>query len=840
MGAACFECDDRIEILDRLASRSIDNERLAEHIKQLGTGVILLWVIDGAGRHTFADGHQLMLLRENKPSAAFLACVQPEDRSKVSAFYEALMAGCESPAIEYRVCLAPGRERWILETRIPRPTEDAAVPRPLGIALDITAVRDAARFLEHTYQVRGQDERVPETQGDLLATVIDLMCDGFCLYDSEQRLIFCNRQYAEMYNIPPCLLIPGTKLRDILRYRIDNGYFAGECPEDYIKERMRWVARGKMGDTVQSLSDGRTIRICHKPTADGGWLTVHSDITELQHLNYRFHTALDNMSQGLCMFDGDKRLIVCNKRYLDLYDLPSVLSEPGTPFRSIVEHRVKSGIYAGEDAAAYIDERLAAVEERTRTTKIQKLTNDRVVAIVHKPMANGGWLATHEDITELQRVQDRLAHMALHDGLTDLPNRMLLRERIEEIIPHAKRGRKFALHCIDLDRFKHVNDTLGHACGDELLKMVAKRLSECLRETDTVARLGGDEFAVLQISDNLPKDSTALAARLCGLLSKPITIGDHQVVVGASIGISVAPDDGCHPDKLMKHADMALYRAKNDGRGVYRYFAPEMDARMQARRSLELDLRSALKLGEFELHYQPQFDANSGELTGFEALLRWPHATRGNVPPAEFIPVAEEIGIISPLGEWVVRKACADAMSWPENVRIAVNVSPAQFHSENMVAVVVGALAQSGLSPNRLEIEITENALLESSEVTLKTLHGLRELGVRIVMDDFGTGYSSLSYLRSFPFDKIKIDGSFIQQLSEEDQTCAIVNAVANLSRNLGMTSTAECVETEEQRQSIKAAGYTEMQGFLFSPALPLHEVVAKYFPETQTSAASA
>ena len=557
---------------------------------------------------------------------------------------------------------------------------------------------------------------------------------------------------------------------------------------------------------------------------------------ELKDRNEKFNACLETMSQGLCMFDSEKRLIVCNKRYLDIYDLPASLSKPGTHLREIIEHRIASGIYSGDDPERYIQERLAAVEERQRSTKVQKLTNSRIVAIDHEPMLNGGWLATHEDITELQRAQDELAYLAHHDDLTGLPNRKLLHERIHEAFASAGGDDKFALLCLDLDRFKNVNDTLGHSYGDALLKVVAKRILGCIREEDVVARLGGDEFAILQLSRNLPDNATSLASRLCSILGQPFFLKDHQVVIGASIGIALAPDNGADPEQLIKNADMALYRAKDDGRSTFRFFEPEMDARMQARRLLELDLRTALENGEFEVHYQPLVSSETGKVTGFEALLRWPHPTRGNVSPADFIPLAEEIGLIVPLGSLVIRQACRDAANWPEDMFVAVNLSPKQFDNGDLINVVFKALGDAGIAPRRLELEITETVLLQQTDQTLRTLHQLRNMGVRIAMDDFGTGYSSLSYLRSFPFDKIKIDASFIKKLNEDGSEAAIMKAVASLSKSLGIVSTAEGVETEEQRNSVKAAGYTQMQGFMFSRPIPAKEVGERFFPSDQKS----
>ena len=407
--------------------------------------------------------------------------------------------------------------------------------------------------------------------------------------------------------------------------------------------------------------------------------------------------------------------------------------------------------------------------------------------------------------------------MARHDALTGLPNRVLFREEMEKALVRVARGETVAVLCLDLDHFKSVNDTLGHPVGDGLLKAVAERLLACVRDTDTVARLGGDEFAILQAGLDKPESAAILAQRLIDDVCEPYDIDGHEVVVGASIGIAIAPSDGDHPDQLLKNADMALYRAKSDGRRLYRFFEREMDARLQARRALELDLRKALADGEFELFYQPLIDLRTESISGFEALLRWNHPERGLVSPAEFIPLAEEIGLIVPLGEWVLREACLEAAKWPRRMKVAVNLSPVQFKRRNLAPAVVRALSASALSANRLELEITESVLLLEDDATVKTLHLLRGLGVRISMDDFGTGYSCLSYLRSFPFDKIKIDRSFVRDLAEKEDCAAIVRAVAGLGASLGITTTAEGVETVEQLAQVRAQGCTEAQGYLFS-----------------------
>jgi diguanylate cyclase (GGDEF)-like protein len=396
---------------------------------------------------------------------------------------------------------------------------------------------------------------------------------------------------------------------------------------------------------------------------------------------------------------------------------------------------------------------------------------------------------------------------------------------MERELARARRGEPVAVLCVDLDHFKRVNDTLGHAAGDALLQAAADRLRACIRETDIIARLGGDEFAIVQVMAEQPRAATVLAERLIADLSRPFEIAGHQVVVGASVGIALAPSDGIDADQLMKSADMALYRAKSDGRGVLRYFESEMDAKMQVRRGLELDLRKALVEQEFELFYQPIVDLEANQVSGFEALLRWNHPTGGLIGPGDFIPIAEDMGLIIPLGEWVLRQACLEAAGWPDDVKVAVNLSPAQFKSKTLALAVTSALAASGLSPSRLELEITESVLLQDNETVRGILHQLRELGVRISMDDFGTGYSSLSYLRSFPFDKIKIDQSFVRDMCLHDDSGAIVRAVAGLGKNLGMATTAEGVETNEQLGRLREEGCTEVQGYLFSRPLPASEV---------------
>jgi diguanylate cyclase (GGDEF)-like protein/PAS domain S-box-containing protein len=432
------------------------------------------------------------------------------------------------------------------------------------------------------------------------------------------------------------------------------------------------------------------------------------------------------------------------------------------------------------------------------------------------------------DVTERKLAEARIAHMAHHDALTNLPNRILFRERLTAALERGHRDKKsLAVLSLDLDHFKEVNDTLGHPIGDLLLKAVTERLRACVREGDTIARLGGDEFViVMDVVDDAATVAAELAKRIQEAIGTAFDLEGHHVAIGTTIGIAIAPADGTEPDQLLKSTDLALYRAKSEGRGAYRFFEAEMDQRMQVRRSLERDLRNAIINGEFEVHYQPLVNLERDEICGFEALLRWTHPERGKVAPADFIPLAEETGLIVSIGDWVLRQACTEAAGWPDDLKIAVNLSPCQFKSRHLLQTILSALANSGLPAKRLELEITESAMLHDEEAAFEILTRLHTLGVRIALDDFGTGYSSLSNLRKFPFDKIKIDRSFVSDLSVANvDALAIVRSVAQLGVTLGMSTTAEGVETKEQRDSVKAEGCTEMQGYYISPAIPAREI---------------
>ncbi|HWM48863.1 MAG TPA: EAL domain-containing protein [Xanthobacteraceae bacterium] len=540
--------------------------------------------------------------------------------------------------------------------------------------------------------------------------------------------------------------------------------------------------------------------------------------TQLAAANMQIDAALNNITQGLCMFDENARIAVVNQRYVDMYGLSPAIVKPGCSLSSLIEHRKEVGLFRG-DPEQYCQDIIHTVRQGRTSSQLIETTDGRTIYAVQQPMANGGWVVTHDDITERRRAEEHMSHMARHDALTGLSNRMLLLEKMQEALARLRRkGEVFTVFVFDLDLFKAVNDSLGHPIGDALLKAVAQRLRACSREVDTVARLGGDEFALLQIVEGSQRESAIiLANRLLEAISAPYEVEGHQIVIGTSIGIVLAPADGTDPDQLLKNADLALYRAKSEGRNGFCLFASEMDAEARAHHALQTDLRSAIAHEQFELLYQTVHDARTRQPCCAEALVRWRHPQRGLVGPAHFIPVAEEIGMIGPLGEWVLRKACSEAVSWPADIKLAVNLSPAQFRNCNLVDMITGALLESGLPAERLELEITESVLLQKNAANLSVLHQLKSLGISIVLDDFGTGYSSLSYLRMFPFDKIKIDRSFVGEISNRADCAAIVCAVTGLGRGLDILTTAEGVETEEQFDLLRAAGVDQVQGYLLS-----------------------
>ena len=669
-----------------------------------------------------------------------------------------------------------------------------------------------------------------------LREAIDILPQGIVFLDADGRYILWNRKYSEIYNRSSDLFKPGARLEDTIRIGVERGDYPEAIgrEEEWIAERLaRLYQPGERHEQV--LADGRCILIEERLTEDGGIIGLRVDISELKQREASFRLLFDSNPVPMIVCSmNDERILGVNDAAVEHYGYS----------RAEFEKLTIRSVQAFESEAPWAGNR-SSDEQAARTWKHVRADGTLIdLAIYSRQLIYNdqpAMLLALMDITERKRAEARLAFMAQHDGLTGLPNRSLLRQQMDDILLHTRRSaEKIAVLVLGLDNFKAVNDTLGHGIGDKLLRGVAKRLRSTLREEDTLARLNSDEFAVVQSGLTRPEDAVLLARRLLEAIGEPYLLDGHSVIIGASIGIAMAPGDGDESEKLLKNADMALSRAKNDSRGTFSFFEAGMDARAQGRRKIELDLRAAIQNDGLRPYYQPLIDLATGRITGFEALVRWPHPERGMISPAEFIPVAEETGLINAVGGLMLQRACMDAARWPDDVRVAVNLSPLQFRGGNLLSVVMEALKQSGLPPRRLELEITETLLLEKSSQVLATLHALRALGVRISMDDFGTGYSSLSYLRSFPFDKIKIDQSFVRDLAANRDAQAIIRSIVSLGIGLGVTITAEGVETEAELRCLRAEGCHEGQGFLFSRARPNAEIVALLHAQCGSSHVSA
>jgi diguanylate cyclase (GGDEF)-like protein len=768
---------------------------------------------------------QIDLLINHTAGDAFLqrrnasALIATTEQLNVGAILAALLLATIVTVLLARKIIGPVAAASAAANRIAKGELDTDIPRAgrdeLGALLAaLTVMRDNIRAMV-AREVAGRRS----AQGRLI-DAIETSREGVVLVDSSGAIANANTRLRSFFPALSGLLAPGAPF----------AAFAGAAGQG--------VFDGDAEATEAALPDGRWLRIGRTTMRDGGLVAIASDITALKRqqaalasTNARFDAALSNMSQGLCLFDRDNLLLVANRRFSEIFGLDPDKVVPGLAMHELIRMSIAAGNYGPiADFAAVKAAREGIIARRQAGTHFQDMADGRVIAIAHEPMDDGGWVATYEDMTDRRRAEARIAHLARHDHLTDLPNRVLFNERLAQAIAHLGRGQDFAVLSLDIDRFRGINETIGHAVGDAVLKQLAERLCACVRETDTVARLAGDDFAVLLVGLDRPEAAAELARRIVTQLGQPYQVDGHAVQLGISIGIAVAPGDGAIGETLLAHADGALTRAKADGGGVFRFFEAAMDARLQQRRALEIDLRRALAEDQFTLFYQPLVNLKQARVSSFEALIRWRHPVRGMVSPGEFIPLAEEIGLIGAIGEWVLRRAARDAALWPADVNVGVNVSPQQFKADasgkpRLVSAVRQALEDSGLDPRRLELEITESTLMDDASTVKDTLAALKQLGTALAMDDFGTGYSSLSTLRAFPFDKIKIDQSFIRALGQDEGAAAIVRVVVALGQSLRLRTTAEGVETAEQLAYLRQEGCTEIQGYYFSPPRPNEEV---------------
>jgi diguanylate cyclase (GGDEF)-like protein/PAS domain S-box-containing protein len=682
------------------------------------------------------------------------------------------------------------------------------------------------------------------TQNGRLNALLTNMPLGVCMFDNKGCLSIANDRYLQMYGLPAEAAPPGTPLQEIIRYRRANKCFSDDEDKfyDHLPEQL---ANGSLVAGSLRLTDGRVISVLNQPVDGRGWVSIHEDTTEQQLAKTRLEqtrkfldTVIENVPVPIVVKDPETlNFVLVNRAYEGFIGRPrdDVIGKSVFDLFSQRDAELITGL--DRDALKANKRLIMGDFPLQNPAKGASLLNTTRLVVCKENNSPEYLIVVIDDVTEKKKAELKIAHMAHHDALTGLLNRARFNERLDEALARVDQGQQLAVLLLDLDQFKQVNDVHGHLVGDDLLKAVAERLRGCVRDVDFVARLGGDEFAIIQSGIETPTDISVLADRIRAEIVAPFDLGGRQMNVGVSIGISRAPGDAVVSAELMRQADVALYRAKGDGRGIYRFFGPELDAAVAARLECEADLRNALARDEFELFYQPIVNIRDNEIVSLEALLRWHHPRRGMISPGEFIPAAEESGLIVPIGEWVIRQACSDAAQWPAGVRCAVNISPAQVRNKNLLQVVIGALAASGVPADRLEFEITEEMLFEHNRDHLPVLEQLRELGARIVMDNFGIGSSSLNNLRSFRFDKIKIDCSVANELANgNDLSLAIVQAVARLAGALGVPAIAEGIETKEQLSLVRAAGCSEFQGYVFCPPKPVAEI-ARLFERRRPAA---
>jgi diguanylate cyclase (GGDEF)-like protein len=683
-----------------------------------------------------------------------------------------------------------------------------------------------------------------------LEDALDAMSDGFVMWDAADRLVTCNRQYLELYEKSAPYLVPGVDFQTVMRKGAENGQYpqAGSDIEGFLEEMLRW-RRGGAGSLERLLPDGRWLLITERPTRSGGSVGIRTDITALkktmtelgaakdqlqtmmstvERQNAWFDAALNNMSQGLLMGGNDGRIAICNGRFLALFGLPADAAVVGLDLGELFALIEAQGFQAADLLQSILHRQLSLNVSRCSNAFVEMSAGGRAIAVAHRPLPDGGFVATYEDVTERQQIEQRIQHQALHDALTGLPNRIYFRQELTAALDAADSadGGVMLLY-LDLDRFKEVNDSLGHPVGDALLIAVAERLRACLPSGHLVARLGGDEFAIVLRGRSAEAQAEILGRRIIEALEQDFSIDGHRVSIGVSIGAAAAKPSAAAADTLLKHADLALYEAKAQGRGRYCLFEPQLAEHLRHRLGLEIDLRRAVEDKAFDVAYQPLFDLRTNAVVGFEALLRWNHPERGFVSPPDFLPLAEDLGLIDSIGLFVLNRACADAVRMAGAPSVAVNVSPNQLKAEDFAEQVMEALRVSALRPDRLELEITETALLMDDERIIAQLWKLRDLGVRIALDDFGVGYSSLNYIRRVPLDKIKIDQVFVREATQRGDCAAIIRAIVGLARQLKIKTTAEGIENQDQLDLVRKLGCDQGQGYLLGKPMPIANAVA-------------
>jgi diguanylate cyclase (GGDEF)-like protein len=667
------------------------------------------------------------------------------------------------------------------------------------------------------------------------------MATGLSMFDADGKLLVWNQRYVELYAMSPDVVRAGASIASIVAHRKQVAELDLDVDAYVGGFRQELIDNGTSTNTSR-LKDGRIVSITSAAIAGGGWVAIHEDITdrvhreealfqqatELARTNMRFNAALSTMTQGLVVYDEHKRLAVWNNRYAELYQMPPHLQKVGTPYEAIITDRISRGVVQGTTGTVAVKAKVnELVKLPPNASRVDELADGRFVLLTRQPLEGGGWLSIVEDITERRRAEAEIVHLARHDVLTGLANRAEFNEKLEKASKRLKRGGgAVTVMMLDLDEFKAVNDTLGHPAGDQLLVEVGRRLQATIRETDLLARLGGDEFAIIQEGGpDQHEGAIALALRSIDAISQPFDLDGHEARIGTSIGIAMAPENGVEPEELLKSADLALYSVKANGRNDFRIYHPSMLEYAHTQQSAEGELRDAVAREEFELHYQPVVDVKTRQVCAIEALVRWRHPTRGLIAPDQFIPMAESSGLIVPLSEWILQRACTDAASWPAHIKVAVNISAVQFRKGNLFDVILCALVETGLAPERLELEVTETSLLQNQEAHLATMRQLKNLGISMALDDFGTGYSSVTYLTNFPFDKIKIDRSFTQGALSRRDCMAVVSSVVALAQGLGTITTAEGIETEQQFEYLRQVGVDLAQGYLFGRPVPISQL---------------